>query len=112
MDEYPSLHRSGFSDITDLALAQVLNNLHSAQLLTKLIDLYKLNKYDMVEYITSPPELFNYTYIMKMKEKNKKRIMILYPDPPLGLEELRLLNEIDKDIVFVTPVMLPSLIQV
>jgi hypothetical protein len=74
-----------------------------------MIDLYKLNKYNVV-YLTSPPELFNYVYIMKLKEKSNKPIMILYPDPPLGMEELRLLNEMDKSIRFITPVMLPTLI--
>ena len=76
-----------------------------------MIELYKLDKkYEVVEYLTSPPELFNYIFIMKLKEKNNKSIVILYPDPPLGNEELRLLNEMDKNITFVTPVMLPNLI--
>lgn len=106
----PSIRwNNNFSEITDLALIQILCNLHSAQLLVSMIELYKLDKYDVIEYLTSPPELFNYIYIMKLKEKNKKSIVILYPDPPLGMEELRLLNEMDKSITFITPVMLPNL---
>ena len=108
----PSIRwNNNFSEITDLALIQILYNLHSAQLLARMIELYKLDKkYDVVEYLTSPPELFHYIYIMKLKENNKKSIVILYPDPPLGNEELRLLNEMDKSITFITPVMLPNLI--
>lgn len=111
MGNVPSIRwNNNFSDITDLALVQVLYNLHSAKLLIGLIGLYSLKKYDVVEYLTTPPELFNYISIVQLKEKNKKSILIVYPDPPLGIEELRLLNELDRDITFTTPVMLPQLI--
>ena len=38
-------------------------------------------------------------------------MVILYPEPPLGAEELRILNEIDRDIKFITPILLPTLSQ-
>jgi hypothetical protein len=34
---------------------------------------------------------------------------VLYPEPPLGSEELKILNEIDEDIKFITPINLPTI---
>jgi hypothetical protein len=31
---------------------------------------------------------------------------MLYPDPPLGIEELNVLNELDEDVEFTTPINL------
>ena len=44
-----------------------------------------------------------------MKLTEKKKLIVLYPEPPLGAEELRILNDLDKDIRFVTPIHLPTL---
>lgn len=58
---------------------------------------------------TSPPELFNYIDIYKKKEESKRQLVIIYPEPPPGAEELKILNEIDKDIKFITPINLSIL---
>jgi hypothetical protein len=64
-----------------------------------------------IEFIslTSPPELFNYIDIYKKKADSKNHFVILYPEPPLGAEELKILNELDKDVEFITPILLPTI---
>lgn len=100
--------KESFYEIINLTLYQVLNNLFQLELLESFHKEFPL---DGVEYIsiTSPPELFNYIDIFKAKENSKNNFVILYPEPPLGAEELRILNEIDKDIKFITPIHLPIL---
>jgi len=97
-----------FYEIVNLTLYQVLNNLFQLELLESFHKEFPL---DGTEYIsiTSPPELFNYIDIFKAKENSKNNFVILYPEPPLGAEELRILNEIDKEIKFITPIHLPTL---
>ena len=97
-----------FYEIVNLTLIQVLNNLFQLELLKSFHERFPI---DGTEYISisSPPELFNYIDIYKRKEKSKNHLIVLYPEPPLGAEELRILNEIDKEIKFVTPVLLPTL---
>jgi TIR domain len=97
-----------FYEIINLTLYQVLNNLFQLELLESFHKEFPL---DGTEYIsiTTPPELFNYIDIFKAKENSKNNFVILYPEPPLGAEELRILNEIDKEIQFITPIHLPTL---
>lgn len=97
-----------FADIIELTLYQVLNNRFNEEYLKKHIKLYDLDtKHECIE-LMSPPELFNYLLILKksanMEAQGKKKdIMVIYPDPPLGIEELRVLNEVDDNIHFTTP---------
>jgi len=97
-----------FTEILTLTLYQVVNNLYQRELLQSFKQMFKNDKAEFV-IITSPPELFNYIDLYKMKLTEKKKLIVLYPEPPLGAEELRILNDIDKDIRFVTPIYLPTL---
>ena len=97
-----------FSEIINLTLHQVINNLFQLQLLESFHNQFKIDGAEFIS-ITSPPELFNYIDIYKKKNESKTRIIVLYPEPPLGVEELKILSDIDKDITFVTPVNLPTL---
>jgi len=95
-DELVSFYR-----IVNLTLYQVLNNRYQLILLAQYSKLIDSSKYSILG-ISSPPELFNYVHIKQLSFENKK-LIVLYPDPPLGIEELDILNELDKDIVFTTP---------
>jgi hypothetical protein len=99
---------SSFYEIVDLTLLQVLNNLFQLELLKNIQNGYEQDETEFIS-ITSPPELFNYVDILKKKVEARKRLIILYPEPPLGKEELRVLNEIDGEIMFITPISLPTL---
>ena len=90
--------KKDFDIIIQWALYQILYQLHSELLLRKSIELYLTNRND-VEYIANSPELFNYVDIIRLqKERNLKKLYILYPDPPLGIEEIQLLNDIDGEV--------------
>lgn len=93
-----------FYKIVYLTLYQVLNNLYQYRLLSH----YKVIKNIDVEIkvITSPPELFNFVDIKAYQKDIDNKLIILYPDPPLGLEELSILNEVDSDVEFITPINL------
>jgi hypothetical protein len=105
----PSIRwNNNFDDIIDLALVQVLYNLYQELMMKEYVELYQLTGNYNTAYLTSPPELFNFIDLAKLKREEGKPVLVLYPDPPLGAEELRLLNEIDEHIIFTTPVMLPT----
>ncbi len=97
-----------FSEIVNLTLYQVLNNLFHLELLESFHNQFNIKDAEFIS-ITSPPELFNYIDIYKKRSESNNRIIVLYPEPPLGAEELKILNEIDKNITFVTPINLPTL---
>lgn len=99
---------SSFMEILTLTLYQVVNNLYQRELLQSFEAEFKNDQAEFVT-ITSPPELFNYIDLYKMKLTERTKLIVLYPEPPLGAEELRILNDIDKDIRFVTPIYLPTL---
>lgn len=99
---------ASFYDIVNLTLYQVINNLYQRELLESFYLEFPIENTEYVS-ITSPPELFNYIDIYKKKEESKQNLIILYPEPPLGAEELKILNEIDKEIKFITPILLPTL---
>lgn len=99
---------SSFIEILTLTLYQVVNNLYQREMLQSFASEFKNDQAEFVT-ITSPPELFNYIDLYKMKLAEKNKLIVLYPEPPLGAEELRILNEIDNDIKFVTPIYLPTL---
>ncbi len=97
-----------FSLIAQKALFQVLYQLYSASLLKKIINFY-FDDHTNVEYIANSPELFNYVDIVKLKKKiGGGKLYVVYPDPPLGPEEIRLLNDIDEEVQFITPIFLPT----
>lgn len=103
-----AVEENSFYDIVNLTLYQVLNNLFQLELLESIHEGYKQDGTEFIS-ITSAPELFNYIDILKKKNETAKRLVILYPEPPLGAEELRILNEIDTEIKFITPISLPTL---
>lgn len=102
-DQKPS-----FSEIINLTLYQIINNLFQREFLESFHQQFDIPNVEFIS-ITSPPELFNYIDIYKKKQESDKSIIVLYPEPPLGAEELKVLNDIDEKIKFITPVFLPSL---
>ncbi|MBK9193242.1 MAG: toll/interleukin-1 receptor domain-containing protein [Crocinitomicaceae bacterium] len=101
---------NNFNDVIDLALIQVLNNRYSVEKIEKEIVLYGVDKKYNYELISSPPELFNFIDLGKNRPKNKKENIVVYPDPPLGIEELNVLSELDSKTKFITPIMFSEII--
>jgi hypothetical protein len=98
-----------FFQIVNLTLYQVLNNRYQLELLESFKGLFEIPDTEFIG-LSSPPELFNYIDIYRKKSESHHKLIVLYPEPPLGAEELKILNEIDRDIKFITPIHLPTLI--
>lgn len=102
---------NNIDEIIEQTLIQVLNKYFNESKLRKEIIQYGLEDSYSCLLLPKPPELFNYIDIERMKKanrENEKPYLVLYPDPPLGYEELRLLNDVDEKIEFITPILLPS----
>lgn len=98
---------NNMEEIINQTLIQVINNTYSSQLLEKIKNLYSI---DNALVLPKAPELFNYIDIEEMKKKKLSNddLVVLYPEPPLGIEEIILLNDIDSKITFITPVQLST----
>jgi len=102
---------NNFSDIIDLTLSQVLVNVFNQFNLEKIRKLYISDIFDIMK-LSSPPELFNFPDILKEKRNSKKdNFFVLYPDPPIGINELSVLSEMNNQIKFLTPIELSTLIK-
>lgn len=108
----PTIKFSGnnFDEIIDLALYQVLINIFHKSNLQLIKKLYMPNGAASVE-LSSPPELFNFPDLLTLRQKNKKsKFIVLYPDPPLGVDELNVLYDMQNGIKFLTPLQLSTMI--
>jgi hypothetical protein len=108
MGNYPSIRlRNNFSEIVALTLEQVLRNLFSHRLINNITTLYGIKG---SVSISTAPELFNF---VRLKERGliekEEFVLVVYPDPPLGTEETDILNKVDDNFLFITPLMLPSI---
>lgn len=107
LGNYPSIRfKNNYQSIIDLTLEQVLFNKYTLKFLDSLTDLYNI-KTDRI--LSNTPELFNFIQLKNKKTAKEKYILVIYPDPPLGSEEMDLLNQLDDDFIFITPLMLPSI---
>lgn len=102
-----------FEEIINLILSQVISDKYNELYLKSIVKMYDLEKQYSCLVLPKAPELFNYIDIENLKDENKKvkSLIVLYPDPPIGIEELSLLNDVDKKIKFITPLLLPTYIQ-
>jgi hypothetical protein len=103
---------NNFEDIINLILSQVISDKYNELYLKSIVELYELEKNHSCLVLPKAPELFNYIDIENLKQENRevKSLIVLYPDPPIGIEELSLLNDVDKKIKFITPLLLPTYI--
>jgi hypothetical protein len=109
LGNYPSIRfkDKNFLQIIDLTLEQVLFNRYTIKFIDSLTDQYgiKANR-----ILSTSPELFNFIQLKKDGLHKKEEFgLVIYPDPPLGSEEMELLNQLDSDFVFITPLTLPSI---
>lgn len=99
--------KDNLEEIINQTLIQVITHSYSKLLLDKIKTLYSVKN---CLILPKAPELFNYIDIEELK-KNRNyngNLVVLYPEPPLGIEEIMLLNDIDSKINFVTPVQLAT----
>jgi hypothetical protein len=110
LGNYPSIRfKSNFLDIIDLTLEQVLFNLYQKAFLDLLTDMYRI-KADRI--LSTSPELFNFIQLKKQGLSIGENFgLVVYPDPPLGSEEMEILNQLDNNYSFITPLTLPLIIK-
>jgi hypothetical protein len=110
LGNYPSIRfKSNFLDIIDLTLEQVLLNLYQKIFLDSLTDMYGI-KADRI--LSTSPELFNFIQLKAQGLSEGENFgLVVYPDPPLGSEEMEILNKLDSNFIFITPLTLPLIIK-
>lgn len=110
LGNYPSIRfKNNFLDIIDLTLEQVLFNLYTKIFLDSLTDMYgiKANR-----ILSTSPELFNFIQLKAQGLNEGEDFgLVLYPDPPIGTEEMEILNKLDSNFHFITPLTLPLIIK-
>lgn len=104
--------KSRLREVVYMALFEVLDNAYNDMFQKALLKLYTMPP--GTHSVGHAPELFT---ILRLREKDKEYGVapdsaentkyILYPDPPLGDEEIRLLQDLSPDMRFITPTMLP-----
>lgn len=110
LGNYPSIRfKSNFLDIIDLTLEQVLFNLYQKLFLDSLTNMYGI-KADRI--LSTSPELFNFIQLKAQGLSEGENFgLVVYPDPPLGSEEIDILNKLDSNFIFITPLTLPLIIK-
>ena len=110
LGNYPSIRfKNNFLDIIDLTLEQVLFNLHTKLFIDSLTTLYGI-KADRI--LSTSPELFNFIQLKAQGLKEGRNFgLVVYPDPPLGSEEMEILNKLDSKFHFITPLTIPLIIK-
>lgn len=110
MGNVPTIRWDGseevISDIIDTTLMEILRHLYVKKHLQSLTSVYGVS--DKVHTISHHPELMSFVNILK-NEEDKNILTVLYPDPPVGYDELQLLHSIKPKFRFLTPTMLPIL---
>ncbi|MEM9856505.1 MAG: toll/interleukin-1 receptor domain-containing protein [Bacteroidota bacterium] len=95
-----------YQSLADLALEVTLGSDFVQASLAKQAEFYGV-EYDFI--LSNFPELFSIVGIKEQLEEQKKPAgIIMYPDPPLGNEELRILNRMDERLMFITPLQLST----
>lgn len=94
-----------------MALFEVLNSKYHRLFEEELIRLYDLPSNTAT--IGHPPELFTVLKLRKAasagNHSGDDHLLVLYPDPPLGDEEIRLLEDLAPHLRFITPTQVPSI---
>jgi hypothetical protein len=92
--------------VVNLALEVTLFSFYIKASLEKQAQMYQI-PYDFI--LSNYPELFSIIGIKQKLVTDQKEVgIIIYPDPPLGNEELKLLNQMDERLSFITPLQLSS----
>jgi hypothetical protein len=110
LGNYPSIRlKNNFNDIIDLTLEQVLFNLYTKLFIDSLTTLYGI-KADRI--LSTSPELFNFIQLKAQGLREGENFgLVVYPDPPLGSEEMEILNKFESKFQFITPLTLPLIIK-
>jgi hypothetical protein len=85
-------------EIVNLALNETLRKLYFERYFEELS-----KDRQKVYILSNPPELLDYIHVAQ----EKGTFTVLYPDPPLGHEEIEILTRVKPQSTFLTPTLLP-----
>lgn len=91
-------YENNWEDIICLLLRTALDQYYQEQLLNEISKISNKDNYCILPFA---PELLSFCLI----DKNKN---ILYPEPPLGSEEINFLKTFDNKVTFITPMQIHS----
>lgn len=97
----PEARHLAIQAIIDLMLSEVLKALYLQQHFEDLRSLLLIPGRALL--LSKPPELLS---LLQLKEETAHIDMVVYPDPPLGDEEIKLLTTLVPDVQFKTPTLL------
>ncbi|MBF0135451.1 MAG: toll/interleukin-1 receptor domain-containing protein [Magnetococcales bacterium] len=80
-------------------LTETLRMTHASMLMENLLELHKMPS--PCQWLSTPPELVTLLTVARLH--NPSLQTILYPDPPLGSNELALLKKMRPHVAFLTP---------
>lgn len=88
-------------------LGEVLRNRYFPLRVRAISKHHAVGELDQV--LAYPPELLTVlAYRADLREKGQTLVRYIYPDPPLGSEELQFLRELDPDVEPITPTLLQA----
>jgi hypothetical protein len=90
--------------ILNFGLYEILRYIYTEMYLTSLNRLNSITGTKRPKILSSPPELL--TLLEKSVDTKTKGKIVIYPDPPLTAEEMKLLNEVSDDYAYLTPTLL------
>jgi hypothetical protein len=93
--------------VVGAVLQEVLRHTYFQQHSEDIVKLYGIREPAYV--LPNPPELLTCLMLKAKHQQDRPEPLIIYPDPPLGTQELRLLNDFDAGIRLTTLSMLPLL---
>lgn len=99
----PGESEAAIKCIIDAMLSGVLRSTYQKGHLQNIARLFMPNPTPVTHYLTRPPELLNLTFMGQPPVGT-----LVYPDPPLGDEELALISTIAPNIAMTTPVTIWS----
>ncbi|GAK56719.1 hypothetical protein U27_03682 [Candidatus Vecturithrix granuli] len=103
IQENLELYDQAIESALDLLLYEVLKDVYLRQYFEDLRQLFDLP--ETIYWSSRPPELLTLLHLQKtLKQQNIK--MLIYPDPPIGMEEMEILSALVPDLEFTTPMFL------
>ena len=99
----PELYDQAIETALDLILYEVLEDVYLRQHFEDLRPLFELP--EQVYWFSRPPELLTLLHLQQTFTQQNIE-MLIYPDPPIGIEEMEVLSALTPDLKFTTPMFL------
>lgn len=96
-------------EIIDRVLVQVVGRRFAYLKIEKEVEASGTKSRYQCHILGQPPELLDFVRFKDVANEEGKPQLVIYPEPPMGFEESRLLNDLHPDVTFTTPMSIPAL---